>query len=140
MRLRPNLVIEQTGVYAPLQIFTNGPGRISPLHAGQMLEVWGTYSMVAIPDPGFAFNTWEWLDVFIKTTRITNNTGAISSNIEKTVTSNKQFFTTPELRFIVRPVFETVHSDVLSSASVYGWQANFGRGYFLFLRRPDHSG
>ena len=117
----------QSTVYAPLQAFTNGPGRISPLHAGQLLEVWGTYSMVAIPDPGFAFNTWEWLDVFIKTTRITNSTGGISTNIEKTVTSKQQFFTTPELRFIVRPIFETVHSDGTSTASMYGWQANFGR-------------
>ena len=36
--------------YAPLELFTNGPGRITPLHAGQMLEVWQTYNMVATPD------------------------------------------------------------------------------------------
>jgi hypothetical protein len=112
--------------YAPLQVFTNGPGRISPYHAGQMLAAWETYSMVAIPDPGFAFISWEWVDVFIKTTRTTNNTGGISTNIEKTVTSKQQFFTTPELNFVVRPVFENVHSEELSTSSMYGWRANFG--------------
>jgi hypothetical protein len=116
----------QATALAPLQVFTNGPGRISPLHAGQLLEVWGTYSMLATPDPGFAFQSWEWMDVFIKTTRITNSTGGISTNIEKFVTSKQQFFTTPELSFVVQPVFETVQSDVLSTASTYGWQANFG--------------
>jgi len=116
----------QVIAYAPLQVFTNGPGRISPFHSGQMLEVWGTYSMVAIPDPGFSFISWEWVDVFLKTTRITNSTGGMSTNIEKTVTSKQQFFATAELSFIVRPVFETIHSDVLSTASMYGWRANFG--------------
>jgi len=116
----------QGTAYAPLQVFTNGPGRISPFHAGQMLEVWGTRRMVAISDPGFAFISWEWVDVFIKTTRFTNSTGGISTNIEKTVTSKQRFYTTPELSFIVQPVFETIHSDVLSTASMYGWRANFG--------------
>src|SRR6187455_1031015 len=100
----------QGTAYAPLQVFTNGPGRISPFHAGQMLEVWGTRRMVAISDPGFAFISWEWVDVFIKTTRFTNSTGGISTNIEKTVTSKQRFYTTPELSFIVQPVFETIHS------------------------------
>lgn len=116
----------QSAAHAPLEVFISGPGRISPLHAGQMLEVWETYSMVALPDPGFAFHNWERVDVFSRTIRSTNSTGGISTNVEKTVTSKQQFFTAPELRFIVHPVIETVHSDALSTASAYGWRANFG--------------
>jgi hypothetical protein len=114
--------------YAPLQLFTNGPGRVAPLYDGQMLETWKTYSMVAIPEPGFAFHAWEWVDVFIKFTRVTNNTGGVSTNTEKTVTSKNQFFTATELSFVMKPVIVNVHSDVLSTASMYGWRAHFGPG------------
>jgi len=116
----------QGTAYAPLQVLTNGPGGIIPFHAGQLLEVWGTYRMVAVPEPGFAFHSWERLDVFIKTSWSTNNSGVISTNIEKTVTSKGQFFTSPELTFVVPPVFENVHSDGSTTSSHYGWQANFG--------------
>ena len=112
--------------YAPLEVFTNGPGRISPLHAGQLLEVWQTYSMEAIPDAGFAFYNWEWVDVFIETTRITNGSGGVVTNVQKTVTSKNRFFNRPELIFIARPVLVEVLSDQLTTTSAYGWRANFG--------------
>src|SRR5262249_20377418 len=58
--------------------------------------------------------------------RSTNDAGVVSTNIEKTVTSKGQFFTNSELTFIMRPVFENVHSDGSTTSSHYGWQANFG--------------
>jgi hypothetical protein len=112
--------------YAPLEIFTNGPGRISPLHAGQMLEVWRTYSMEAIPDSGFTFHSWESVDVFIQNTLITNGSGGVFTNVQKTVTSRNQFFTRPELIFKARPILVSVHSNQLATTSAYGWRANFG--------------
>lgn len=112
--------------YVPLEVFTNGPGRISPLHAGQMLGVWETNRMEAIPEPGFAFYSWESVDVFTQITRVTNGSGVFSTNIQKSVSSRKQFLTRPELIFIVRPIFVIVHSDELTTVSAYGWRANFG--------------
>jgi hypothetical protein len=112
--------------YAPLELFTNGPGRITPLHAGQMLEVWQTYNMAATPDPGAAFYNWEYVDVFIRTTRVTNDSGGVITNVQTTVTSKNQFFISPELIFTARPVFVAVHSDQLTTTSAYGWRANFG--------------
>ena len=69
--------------YAPLEVFTDGPGRISPLYAGQMLEVWQTYKMMATSDPGAAFYHWEFVDVFIQTSRITNGAGGVVTNVQK---------------------------------------------------------
>ena len=112
--------------YAPLEVFTNGPGQISPLHAGQLLEVWQTYSMVASPDAGAAFHNWEYVDVFIQTTRMTNGAGGVVTNVQKAVTSKNQFFTNSELIFTARPAFVTVHNDQLTTTSAYGWRANFG--------------
>ncbi|HEY5910353.1 MAG TPA: hypothetical protein VJA21_07090 [Verrucomicrobiae bacterium] len=112
--------------YAPLEVFTNGPGRISPLYAGQLLEVWQTYRMAATPEPGAAFYNWEYVDVFIRTTRLTNDSGGVITNVQRTVTSKNQFFLSPELIFTTRPVFVTVHSDQLTTTSAYGWRANFG--------------
>jgi len=118
--------VGQDTQYAPLEIFTNGPGRIAPLHAGQMLEGWQTYNMVATPDSGAAFYNWEYVDVFIRTTRVTNDSGAVITNIQKTVGSKNEFFTNPELLFTARPVFVAVLSDQMTTTSAYGWRANFG--------------
>ena len=116
----------QETTYAPLQIFTNGPGRISPLQAGQMLVVGQNYSLAAMPDAGFAFHNWEWVDVFIETTRSTNGPGEVVTNVQTTVTSKHRFFTRPDLIFTAQPVFVQVLSDQLTTTSAYGWRANFG--------------
>lgn len=116
----------QGSQYAPLEVFTNGPGRIAPLYAGQMLEVWQTYNMVATPDPGAAFYNWEYVDIFIQTTRIPDGDGGVVTNVQKAVTSKYQFFSDAELIFTARPVVVTVHNDQLTTTSAYGWRANFG--------------
>src|SRR5689334_1841637 len=113
----------QGTLYAPLEVFTNGPGRISPLHSGQLLEVWQTYSMAATPAPGAALYHWEYVDVFIQTTRSTNGDGEVVTNVQKTVTSKNQFFSNPELVFTARPVFVAVHNDQQTTTSAYGWRA-----------------
>ncbi len=116
----------QEAQYAPLEVFTSGPGRISPLYAGQMLEVWQTYNMMATPDPGAAFCNWEYVDVFIQTTRTTDGAGGVATNVQKAVTSKHQFFRDSELIFTARPVVVSVHNDQLTTTSAYGWRANFG--------------
>lgn len=109
----------------PLQVFTNGPGRISPYSAGELLEVWGTYTMTAIPEPGFAFHSWQGVNVYIKTTRSTNSTGTVSTNVETSVTGGA-FYYSPDLTFKMRPVSRTAPNEQLSTESHYGWRANFG--------------
>ena len=112
--------------YVPLELFTNGPGQVSPLQAGQMLEVWQTYTMQANPDPGFAFYNWESMYVYIQTTRITNGSGEIITNVQKTVGSKNKFFTRPDLTFIVHPVVVADYGDGRTLTDSGGWRANFG--------------
>jgi hypothetical protein len=112
--------------YAPLEVFTNGRGRVSPLGAGQALETWQAYTMLATPESGSAFYNWEYVDVLIQTTRTTNDAGVVVTNVQKTVTSKDQFLTDPKLVFTARPVVVTIHNDQLTTTSAYGWRANFG--------------
>ena len=105
-----NRVFVIPSVSTPLEVFTNGPGRISPLYAGQMLDVWQTYNMVATPDPGAAFYNWEYVDVFIRTTRVTNDSGGVITNVQKTVTSKNQVFISPEWIFS-RPIYAAMQGS-----------------------------
>lgn len=50
---------------APLYLFTQGNGSISPSQSGQMLEVGQTYIITATPGPGYEFKSWQPVNVFI---------------------------------------------------------------------------
>jgi hypothetical protein len=53
------------GTYAPLYLFTNGDGSITPYQSGQMLEVGQTYTITATPAAGYEFSSWQPVNVFI---------------------------------------------------------------------------
>jgi hypothetical protein len=55
------------GTLAPLYVFTNGDGTITPYQSGQMLEVGQTYDLTATPDFGYEFSSWEPVDVSVIT-------------------------------------------------------------------------
>ncbi|HEY1786642.1 MAG TPA: hypothetical protein VGJ73_00735 [Verrucomicrobiae bacterium] len=55
------------GTLAPLYVFTNGNGNITPYQSGQMLEVGQSYDLLATPAAGYQFSSWEQLSVFVFT-------------------------------------------------------------------------
>ena len=52
------------GTNAPLALFINGGGSVSPLTNGELLQVGQSYNMVATPHAGFVFNSWQPVNVF----------------------------------------------------------------------------
>lgn len=118
----------ETGEEAPLLVFTNGSGRIAPLHNGQVLEVGREYTMVAIPDPSSAFANWNPVDVFTFRERVVNPDGS-SATVTNTVASPiARFSSQPALRFTMQPV-QVIFNDpgVRVITRSLGWQANFDR-------------
>ena len=51
------------GILAPLSLFINGGGTVSPLTNGQPLEIGQTYNIAAIPEAGFTFRSWQPVDL-----------------------------------------------------------------------------
>lgn len=111
---------------APLYLSINGGGNVSPLTNGESLVVGQTYNMVATPDPGFVFSSWNPVNVFTFTDVVLDAYGNPLPPVVSTVASPVANFTyEASLDFVMQ-------SDVLieSTASVTinkgtGWQANF---------------
>ena len=124
--------------YAPLLLFTNGPGRVFPLHDGQILEVGRKYVVVAVSDRGFAFTNWNPVNVFTFT-EITVDAFGNTNTISSTVLSPVPKYTRdPLLRFTLPPV-EVIYDDpgVRTITVSVGWQANFVPGRRRGSVRPD---
>jgi len=115
----------ESAARAPLLLFTNGPGRVAPLHDGQMLEVGRAYTMVAIPDPGCAFTNWNPVVVFTFVEYVYNPAGGFTTVTSTVVSAVPQFSTTPALRFSMEPV-QVILNDpgVRTITRSVGWQAN----------------
>ena len=116
---------------APLPLFINGGGSVSPLTNGELLEVGQTYNMVATPHAGFVFDSWELVDVFTLTSTIIDTIswpGHIVTNVDVSVTvSPLPIYTNePSLSFIMQPVdlLHDTNGNTLTMSR--GWQANFG--------------
>jgi hypothetical protein len=114
--------------YAPLLLFTNGPGRIYPFQSGRMLQVGREYYMIAIPDRGYVFTNWNEVNVFtITSAEIDFNTSPPTTNfITSTVLSPVPAYTrNPLLRFTMEPeqVLYNINGNSLTES--IGWQANF---------------
>ena len=112
--------------YAPLHLFINGAGGVSPLLDGQMLEVGQSYTMTAIPDSGFAFSSWQPVNVFTFTSYVLDAGGGVSTNISVNASPVPQYINTPSLSFTMEPV-EVLFDNpgVMTLTRDSGWQANF---------------
>lgn len=112
---------------APLSLFINGGGSVSPLTNGESLVVGQSYTMVATPDPGFAFTSWEPVNVFTFTEVVIDAYGNPLPPVVGTVVSPVPNYTyEPSLSFVMQPV--VVIYDVPGVRTVArgaGWQANF---------------
>jgi hypothetical protein len=112
--------------YAPLLLFTNGPGRIFPFEDGQMLEVGREYSMIAIPDRGYVFTNWTEVNVF---TFIFTNYDAAGNPVLPPVTSTvlspvPTNIKDPILKFTMPPEIVLANTSIKITQDS-GWQANF---------------
>jgi len=111
---------------APLQLFVTGSGVVLPFHDGQMLEVGRNYSMIAIPDRGYAFTNWNPVDVFTFIETTLDSSGDPQSVTNTVLSPVPEFTSDPRLRFTMAPV--SVLYDVPGVRTITmteGWQANF---------------
>ena len=112
--------------YAPLHLFINGLGGVSPLLDGEMLEVGQSYDMTAIPDSGFAFSSWQPVNVFTFTSYIVDPGGTVSTNISVVSSPVAQFTYTSSLSFTMQPenlIYDNAGVQTITEGS--GWQVNF---------------
>ena len=108
------------GTFASLFLLIDGSGSISPLQNGEMLEVDTNYTMTAIPDSGFAFGSWQPVNVFISTSLVTNE-GTVYGTTNTVMASIPDYIETNPLTFTMQPQ-EEIANNVYESS---GWQANF---------------
>ncbi|MEI9960947.1 MAG: hypothetical protein WDM76_07375 [Limisphaerales bacterium] len=110
-------------VSAPLFVFTNGSGTISPFQYGQLLNVGQSYDLTAIPNSGFVFSTWQPVNVFTITTALTNNNGDTLLISSLNTSPVPTYTTEPVLNFIMQPEVVIVANPLLTITGSSGWQA-----------------
>jgi hypothetical protein len=111
---------------APLCLFINGGGSVSPLTNGEFLEVGQDYNMVATPAAGFAFDSWQPVNVFTMTNFIYDTNGNSTPEASFDIAPIPTFTNQLSLDFIMQPV--AVLIDIPGDITVTesrGWQANF---------------
>jgi hypothetical protein len=111
---------------APLYLSINGGGNVSPLTNGESLVVGQAYNMVATPNLGFVFSSWQPVDVFTFTTITINSDGSTNPPVVSVVASPIPNFTNqPSLDFVMQPVLVIMDSGTSKVTRGSGWLANF---------------
>jgi hypothetical protein len=114
----------QGPVYAPLSLFTTGDGMITPFTDGQMLEVGQDYTMEAVPSLGFAFSSWQPVNIITFTEIFFDGVNPITHTSvllqPDPVTSEE-----PVLDFTMQPLNVLVDTGTRTVTEGTGWQANF---------------
>jgi hypothetical protein len=115
------------GTLAPLYLLINGGGSVSPLTNGAMLEVGQPYHMVAIPNAGFVFNSWQPLNVFTTTAFTIDPTTGNTNTVVSTLVSVVPAYTNQaSLDFVMQPVVVIADTPgVRTITKSSGWRANF---------------
>jgi len=115
---------------APLILYTNGLGRISPFSSGQLLEVGYRYTLSASPKGNYAFANWKRVTVYraVSTTHFPSGPWLITTNTTvfphgEPIYEARLDFTMPAASMMV----ETNDSSIISTTKIEGWQANFVR-------------
>jgi Divergent InlB B-repeat domain len=110
---------------APLLLYTNGPGEISPFSSGQLLQVGQTYDLEAAPDPGFLFSSWQSVVVFAITQSIPDGAGVTNTVVSVSVSPVPDYTFQADLQFTMQPVEVVLSNTGLTITQGTGWQANF---------------
>jgi len=100
-------------------LFSSGSGSISPYQNGDLLEVGQSYEMTANPDAGYAFSSWQPVNVLTSTIYVRDHNGTITAKVSQPIIPTPVFTTQPVLDFTMQP--ESGQTIIESS----GWQANF---------------
>lgn len=111
---------------APLYLSIVGEGSVSPLTNGQALAVGQLYNMIASPGAGFAFSSWQPVNVFTMTTFVVDTNGNTNTVVSVVGSPVPTFINQPSLDFVMQPVVVVVDNPgVLTITRGSGWQANF---------------
>jgi Divergent InlB B-repeat domain len=112
---------------APLPLFINGAGQVTPYQDGQMLQVGQSYEMTAIPDAGSLFSSWQPVNVFTFVQAQFDAAGNPLPPIISTVDSPVPSYSLdPVLDFTMQAPSVIANNPGLSVTQSSGWQANFG--------------
>lgn len=115
------------GALAPLFLYTSGPGSITPLQDGQLLDVGQSYSMTAVPGSGSVFSGWQQDNVFMFTEVVTDASGNLVTTTSIVPSPADGYSaTTPTLTFTMQPMTVTLDIPGVSTITEStGWQADF---------------
>jgi hypothetical protein len=114
--------------YAPLYLSISGEGEISPFQNGQLLVVGQNYEMTATPDAGYAFSSWQEINVTTSTS-LEVDYGATPPATNSIVSTDRSpvqiYYRQPLLNFILQPLTVVSADDTETVTINIGWQANF---------------
>jgi hypothetical protein len=116
------------GTLTALYLFISGSGSVTPLQNGQLIEAGQSYEMTAVPDPGFAFSSWQPVNVFtLAQTNFDGSGNPILPPVVSTVANPVPSYTfQPVLDFTMQAEQEvTPDGSNPSIVEDFGWQANF---------------
>jgi len=121
-----SLIHAQDTNTAPLALFINGGGTVSPLTNGQVLVVGQSYNMVATADNGYSFSSWQQVNVFTTTSYVVDTNGNAIPVVSTILRPLPPYTNQPSLDFVMQPV-TTIYNNpgfrTITESS--GWQANF---------------
>jgi hypothetical protein len=112
-------------IFAPLYLYTTGQGQIYPPYDGQMLRVGHTYSLKAVPDPGYKFASWQSVSIITQILYVQTPGGDTIALTNTILNVDNQYIMRRELTFKMQPA-ETVSAgggNTITQSE--GWQANF---------------
>lgn len=131
----PGAAGKTTGVsFAPLYVFTNGPGKIyiypfMRLHPdfqnGQMVPVNAPFVLTAIRAQGYEFAGWSPVDVFTTSELFTNADGSVSVITQVLPEAGPPIRHGPVLDARVTSWTNVVQTPLVTISTGRGWQANF---------------
>lgn len=117
------------GTLAPLYVFINGSGSISPFQSAQLLEVGKNYEMTAIPDSGFIFSSWQPASIFLLiSVEFDHGTSPPTTNIVTSVNISPipDYHEEATINFTLQPEKVLYDDSFGNLLTVYsGWQVNF---------------
>lgn len=124
---------------APLFVFTNGSGSITPLQNGQLLQVGQNYEMTATPGPSYSFESWQPVNVSVFTTIYLDNQGNTVTNTSVVTEPQAQYYSQPVLDFTMQPQVTLVSNASQVTTANSGWQANFVPVFSLQINSVTNS-
>lgn len=114
--------------FAPLLLYTNGPGKIVPFDGGEMLEAGQKYVITAVPDAHFEFSSWQPVNVFIITQTNFDAYGNPILPPDQSIVPSvvPTYIYRADLQFTMQDaVLITPDGANPNIVQAFGWQANF---------------